>query len=125
MLEGLSRMLGPRRLALSFTSWFKVPEEGMQSYELLSRASALVVTAKRPSSKVLHVVTALHIPCPFYFPNYYPKSDYPWLAAVREEHVKNTVEFRSVRAGGACLAGGAHHRVPVPAAFDWAPHRAV
>lgn len=87
------------RLSLAFTSWFRVPEQGMTRFELLSRASAFAVTAQRAPATAVHIVAAMHVPCPYLFPNYYPPTEYPWLAAVKDTHVESRVEFRKVRAG--------------------------
>lgn len=89
-------MSGGQRVALSFTSWFRVPEQGMKRFEILSRASAFAVTSKRAPTNAVHIVAALHVPCPFLFRNYYPLSDYPWLSAVEDKHVRSRVEFRKV-----------------------------
>jgi len=40
-----------RRVALSFSSWFCIPDQGMNDFEILSRASAFIVKA-RPNNAV-------------------------------------------------------------------------
>lgn len=41
-----------RQKAVSLTTWFKVPELGMSSFEILSQGSAVVVAMKKGSSPI-------------------------------------------------------------------------
>eukprot|EP00605_Chrysophyceae_sp_TOSAG23-4_P002161 GSChrysophyteH1.ASY1.ANO1.2389.1 assembled CDS len=84
-------MLGrvkPRKLALSVSSWFCIPEQGMTEFEVLSRASAFLIQSFVPK---YHVVTASHVVAPWLWPKYYPDE---WLQHVNESHTHYTVELR-------------------------------
>jgi len=81
-----------KRFALSLSSWFCVPEQGMRDMEILCRASAFLVRSKDPQFKHrYHVLTASHVVAPWRFPKYYPDE---WLQFVNEKHTHYTVELR-------------------------------
>jgi hypothetical protein len=82
------------RFGLALTSWFRVQEQGMQDYEILSRASAILV--KRKS---LNVFTSQHVTHPFLWQQYYPRNQYDWLDFVNEHHMKYNLELRDVTNG--------------------------
>ena len=69
-----------KRFLFSLSSWFKVPEQGMQRFEILARASAFPVTQQNGE---LAFVTSAHACCPWRFPNYYADD---WLQFVDERH---------------------------------------
>lgn len=102
--------LGLRRSALSFSSWFCLPEQGMKDFEILNRASAFLVRASgsgnRARSKVtgrefvdrapfpapkVHLVTSSHVVAPWRWPKYYADE---WLQQVNERHTMYTAEMR-------------------------------
>mgnify|MGYP001123180601 CR=1 FL=1 len=91
-----------RRLAVSVTAWFKVPELGMQTYEFLSRGSAFAVVPilelpVSPAPAAL-LVTAKHVVHPWTLPTLFPDAA-GWLAAVEAKHVVHTVEVREEGSG--------------------------
>lgn len=78
--------------ALSISSWFCVPEHGMNDLEILCRASAFLVKAINPSFKhKFHVLTVSHAVAPWKWPKYYPEE---WLQQVNEKHTHYTIEMR-------------------------------
>ena len=82
----------------------QVPEQGMQRFEVLSRASAAVVVdpSQRP-----RLVSSRHVTHPFlYASSYY--ADRPWLECVDESHIRCSVEVYEVRGGIACRREAAH-----------------
>ena len=80
------------RFALSLSSWFCVPEQGMKDMEILCRGSAFIVRSQTPSFlRKYHVLTASHVVAPWRFPKYYPDE---WLQFVNEKHTHYTVELR-------------------------------
>lgn len=94
-----------RRLSLSFSSWFCVPEQGMKDFEILNRASAFLVRSRAPPPTAttgartwapspypkVHVLTASHVVAPWKWPKYYPDD---WLQFVNEKHTTYTAESR-------------------------------
>ncbi|OQS01633.1 hypothetical protein ACHHYP_00524 [Achlya hypogyna] len=79
------------RRVLALTTQFRLPHEGMASYEVLSRGSAILgqrLANLDPSR--LHVVTCAHVACPWLFPAYYPND---WLQHVDEAYVKHTLSL--------------------------------
>ena len=84
----------PRRICLSVSSWFCIPEQGMKDMDILCRSSAFIVPVQNKeifSEKSFHVVTCSHVVAPWKWPNYYPAE---WLQAVNESHTYYTVELR-------------------------------
>ena len=80
------------RFALSLSSWFCVPEQGMKDMEILCRGSAFLVRSQSSSFRhKYHVLTASHVVAPWRFPKYYPDE---WLQFVNEKHTHYTVELR-------------------------------
>ena len=96
-LSSLARVGGMdlrRRVCLSISSWFCVPEEGMKDMDILCRSSAFVLPVQNKekfSEKSFHLVTCSHVVAPWKWPNYYPAE---WLRAVNETHTYYTVELR-------------------------------
>ena len=113
-------MSGVRRLSCSLSAWFCLPEQGMEGFEILSRASAFLVKAdseamrkngrssfpvghpstygSRAAEKAgvnfmptHHLVTSSHVVSPWRWPRYYPDE---WLQFVNEKHTHYTVEVR-------------------------------
>jgi hypothetical protein len=96
------------RHSYTLSSWFMLPDQGMTSFEVLSRASAFLTPWRsRPEPRggasaalrlpKYHVIGSAHVTHPFFFPNYYPEHQYPWLQYVSEEDTLNKLELRSVR----------------------------
>jgi hypothetical protein len=78
------------------SSWFRLPDQGMDDYELLSRASCFLVAREGfEETGGVHIVTSAHVVHPFAFPNYYPLDQHAWLGFVGEEHVMTKFEIRS------------------------------
>lgn len=97
------------KVALSLSSWFCVPEQGMKDFEILNRASAFIVPAKSSTSK-LHVLTASHAVAPWRWPKYYPEE---WLKYINEDHTYYTLELRTEEGifitQNDCLTRSFHH----------------
>jgi hypothetical protein len=105
----------------SLSAWFCIPEQGMDGFEIMSRASAFLVKADVDSMKgafpvghestmgaryaakaaknaaglefrpTHHVVTSSHVVSPWLWPKYYPEE---WLQFVNEQHTYYTLEVR-------------------------------
>lgn len=82
-----------RKLALSLSSWFCVPEQGMKDFEILCRASAFLVKSKPAANfaSKYHVLSVSHAVAPWRWPKYYPDE---WIQCVNEKHTHYTVELR-------------------------------
>jgi hypothetical protein len=82
-----------RHAALTISSWFCMPEQKMEKFEILSRASCFLVNAKDPENfgRRHHLVTVGHTVAPWRWPNYYPEG---WLLDVNEKHTYYTMELR-------------------------------
>ncbi|GMH98223.1 hypothetical protein TrVE_jg14262 [Triparma verrucosa] len=82
----------------ALTSWFRLPSQGMKSYEILSRASCFLLnpseTTKIESTKEVPpiVLTSQHVIRPFHFPKYYPE---PWIQFISQSDIKIFLEIRS------------------------------
>ena len=88
-------LFDPRiRASFSISSWFCIPEEGMEDMEILSRASGFIVKARNPEKfgRNFHFVTVSHTVAPWRWPKYYPDE---WLQAVNEKHTHYTIELRT------------------------------
>jgi hypothetical protein len=75
-------MTTPRRV-LALTSWFKIPEQGMKRFEVLSQASAVSIAMKPGTSPMF--LTTSHSTSPWDWTVYYPQE---WLTFVKPEHAK-------------------------------------
>ena len=81
-----------RKSAVSISTWFCIPEQGMVDKEILCRASAFLVSSKNKTYPIkFHVVTASHVIAPWRFPKYYPDD---WLKFVNQSHTYYTLEVR-------------------------------
>ncbi len=80
-----------------FTSYFKLPEQGMQDYELLSRSSLIVA---KPSNsnfpKKWHFIGPAHVTHPWLYRQLYIGNTYAWLDFVREDAVIAKLEIKKV-----------------------------
>ena len=99
-----------KKVAVSISTWFRVPEEGMTEFEILCRASAFLVRSKNPQYPAkFHLLTASHVVAPWRFPKYYPDE---WLRYVNQNHTHYTVEVRDdhgVMLGTASILGNTLH----------------
>eukprot|EP00960_Hanusia_phi_P001094 30007-Hanusia_phi.AAC.3 len=94
----------PKHLSYCISSWFCVPEKGMQEFEFLSRASGFIVKSRGPredqkNKSVLRIMASAHVIFPFMFPNYYPVEQYDWLHEIRREHIQARLEIRKPDGG--------------------------
>ena len=92
------------------SSWFRVPEQGMDTFELLSRASGFLVPRAGGEGGV-HIVTSAHVVHPFAFPNYYPPAEHAWLGFVGERHVMTKFEIRERTEGRVIVSIDLHDKV--------------
>ncbi|KAF0684119.1 Aste57867_23906 [Aphanomyces stellatus] len=81
-----------RRGVLALTTHFRLPHEGMEAFEVLSRGSA-ILSKRADLSKSVHVLTCAHVACPWLYPSYYP---HEWLQHVDESFVRHTLAWREV-----------------------------
>lgn len=102
-----------RRYALSISSWFCIPDQGMKDLEMLSRASAFLVKAKNRlhdfgqkktmsderkikylslKDSAYHIVTSSHVIAPWRYPKYYSQE---FIKYVNETHTYYTIELRN------------------------------
>jgi hypothetical protein len=98
---------------------FRIPEQGMTEWDVLSRASVMAVDLLAVATKAnatrdvaaqfpgtdealrravgyRPLVTSLHVVRPFLFPRYYPEE---WLQFVRPKDIRLWLEFRDVDSG--------------------------
>ena len=81
-----------KKLTVSLSTWFCLPDKGMMDMEILCRASAFVVKSSSQGYKnKLHVVTASHNVAPWRFPKIYPEE---WLQCINEKNTHYTIEIR-------------------------------
>lgn len=92
------------------SSWFRIPEQGMDNFELLSRASGFMVPRAGGEDGV-HIVTSAHVVHPFAFPNYYPPEEHAWLRFVGERHVQTRFEIRERTEGRVIFSVDLHEKV--------------
>ncbi|KAL6041499.1 hypothetical protein QOT17_024905 [Balamuthia mandrillaris] len=103
----------PVYYSCSLSSWFRLPEQGMSTHEVLSRASCFRTPWRkrmpRPSSSSSssssllpkhHIIGSAHVTHPFLWPKYYPQE---WLRFVQEEHTLYKLEFRELETGRVLL----------------------
>lgn len=79
------------------TSYFKLPDQGMKDYEVLSRGSCFPVKIVENEDDYerndnLTFLFSGHVAAPYIFPHLYPHAR-DWLEFVRPEHVKVFVEI--------------------------------
>jgi hypothetical protein len=96
-------------LCYCISSWFRLPEQGMDNFELLSRASSFLV--RREGQFGVHIVTSAHVVHPFAFPNYYPPDQHAWLRFVNERHVITKFEVRERDGGQILFSTDLHDKV--------------
>lgn len=79
-----------RRRVGALTVWFKIPEQGMKKFEVLSQGSCVPILMKVGAPPV--VATSSHTTQPWAWREYYNQS---WLDFVKPEHAKYTLDIIS------------------------------
>ena len=97
----------PARYCAAVTSHFRLPEQGMETFEVLARATAFPVRFKagpaaRPS---LHWLVSKHVVAPFEYTHSYYAAEAEWLSFVEPKHIKVTLEFRDDETGAVVWEG--------------------
>ena len=81
--------------SLSLRVEFKIPEQGMERFEVLSRGTCFFIARHSGDPTLL---SASHISHPFLWKSrFYPELE--WLSFVQEEHVRRVIEFRCPESG--------------------------
>jgi len=86
-------------------SYFCLPEQGMEKYDVLSRASIIIIPTTFKKNEVpnfpckYHILAPAHVTHPWLFPQYYVKEHYPWLSFVTEKAVINKLNIRKQKNG--------------------------
>ena len=92
-----------RCLPLAYSSWFRVSQQGMRQFELLSRGTACFVhralASAASAERYRWVLVSGHVAAPQRFPEYYRQG---WLRHVREAECRHVLEFRDERGRVAC-----------------------
>jgi len=95
----LSTAFSTQYFAYALTSYFRLPEQGMTDYELLSRASLTVV----PTSELwrgpekFHFLGPAHVTHPWRYKRFYPEESFGWLQFLEEDVVVNKFALKQVR----------------------------
>lgn len=95
----------------SISSWFRLPEQGMDDFELLSRASGFLIARQDCKEEAVHIVSSAHVVHPFAFPNYYPVEEHAWLKFVNENNVLTKFEIRERTGGEVIFSMDLHEKV--------------
>lgn len=79
------------RSVVSVSSHFKVPDQGMTEYELLSRGTAFCLSqpGPLPSAPEVVLVTCSHVLAPYKWRQHFKE---PWLDFVNDEHVEYRIQ---------------------------------
>lgn len=85
-----------QKTVMTVTSWYRVPEKGMDRFEVLAMSSCLPLIANRQYEYKYHFVCPFHVVAPYLFKAYFPESSFPWLKDVTEDNVIVTAEFRDM-----------------------------
>lgn len=81
-----------KKISVSISTWFRIPEQGMADHEILCRASAFFIRSKHTKYPYkLHLLTASHVVAPWRFPKYYKDE---WLSLVNQNHTNYSLEIR-------------------------------
>ncbi|KAM7455107.1 hypothetical protein BLSTO_04140 [Blastocystis sp. subtype 1] len=104
MLNAIRR--SAQKSIMTVTSWYRIPEKGMDRFEVLAMSSCLPLVASKQYEYKYHFVCPFHVIAPYLFKSYFPGSSgdsdspidsaFPWLQDVHEENVIVTAEFRDV-----------------------------
>ncbi|KAK8821816.1 hypothetical protein WA556_002261, partial [Blastocystis sp. ATCC 50177/Nand II] len=92
MLNAIRR--SAQKSIMTVTSWYHIPEKGMDRFEVLAMSSCLPLVASKQYEYKYHFVCPFHVIAPYLFKSYFPDSTFPWLQDVHEENVIVTAEFR-------------------------------
>lgn len=98
------------RLAVTVSSWFCLPEEGMKDVEILCRSSAFILKTMSPFSSPIaplhhpqyHIITVSHGVAPWRWPRQYQMDEngsHAWLRHLNENHTYYTLELRDPESG--------------------------
>lgn len=105
------------RFALSLSSWFCLPDEGMKDFEILCRSSAFIIEASETQLEQAsfnyppmtfqhwpryHFLTVSHGLAPWRWPKQYQMEEngtHAWLRALTEENTIFTLEVRHEKTG--------------------------
>ena len=80
------------RHVCGLTAWFRIPEQGMANYEVLSQASAVLLRHRRKNL----LLTSAHVVAPWDWRHYFPQD---WISFVAPEHCRYTLEVRDQASG--------------------------
>lgn len=86
-LNQMIKRIQPLSKVVSLTAWFKLPEQGMKQFDVLSQASALPII----SNNSLVFLTSQHVVLPWLYRHYYTAE---WLDFVKPQHTVYTIECR-------------------------------
>lgn len=78
--------------ACSLTTWFKLPQQGMKSWEVLTRGSAVSISMK-PGATPTFLTSGRSI-APFIYRQFFPNAD--WLEHVSPENCRYTIQLGPV-----------------------------
>ena len=82
-----------KRITVSISTWFCIPEQGMKDMEILCRSSAFAVRSKSQNfPHKMHFLTSSHNIAPWKYPKKYPEE---WLHFINEKHTYYTIETRN------------------------------
>jgi len=79
------------RRSLPLTCYFKLPDQGMKSYAVLSRGTCFLTPSLGESSKNrVHILASAHVVSPFNFPQYFTED---WLSFVSQSDCKYSIHI--------------------------------
>ena len=82
-----------KRITVSISTWFCIPEQGMKDMEILCRSSAFAVRSRSKNfPHKMHFLTSSHNIAPWKYPKKYPEE---WLRFINEKHTYYTIETRN------------------------------
>lgn len=84
------------RTILSVSSFFKLPEQGMKDYELLSQGTGFCLSGPPALSTKVILLSCSHVLAPYRWQQYFKK---PWLKFVKDEHVERRIKIWTYEAG--------------------------
>ena len=84
------------RRVCGLTAWFRIPEQGMARFDVLSQASAVAFREEDSNGAQLFFLTSAHVVQPWQWPHYYPQD---WISYVKPEHCMYTLETRDDASG--------------------------
>jgi hypothetical protein len=97
--EGLKTDGKWKQYCASLSTYFKLEEQGMKEFEMLSRASLFLVASQRIGfKKRLHLIGTAHVTHPWHFLDFFPEQK-DWLKFVDEKSTKNVMEVRETKTG--------------------------